>query len=54
MTIVFCSDYSTNPKYGKKPEDRSIEELLSSGFILLDKTFGPTSHQVAALSLIHI
>ena len=48
MTIVFCSDYSTNPKYGKKPEDRSIEELLSSGFILLDKTFGPTSHQVSA------
>ena len=48
MTIVFCSDYSTNPKYGKKPEDRSIDELLSSGFILLDKTFGPTSHQVAA------
>jgi len=48
MTTIYCPDYSTNTKYGKKPEDRSIEELLASGFILLDKTFGPTSHQVAA------
>jgi H/ACA ribonucleoprotein complex subunit 4 len=36
----------TNPNYGKKPGDRSVEDLLSSGFINLDKPEGPTSHQV--------
>ncbi|MDY6985058.1 MAG: RNA-guided pseudouridylation complex pseudouridine synthase subunit Cbf5 [Candidatus Thermoplasmatota archaeon] len=37
---------STDPRYGKKPEDRSIEELLNCSFINLDKPAGPTSHQV--------
>ena len=36
----------TNSNYGKKPVNRSIEELLSNGFINLDKPKGPTSHQV--------
>ncbi|MCD6542586.1 MAG: RNA-guided pseudouridylation complex pseudouridine synthase subunit Cbf5, partial [Thermoplasmata archaeon] len=36
----------TNPLYGKKPEDRSVEELLEMGMINLDKPSGPTSHQV--------
>ena len=30
--------------YGKKPEDRTIKELLESGIINLDKPAGPTSH----------
>jgi H/ACA ribonucleoprotein complex subunit 4 len=33
---------------GKRPEERSIEELLSAGVIVLDKVQGPTSHQVTA------
>ncbi|MCG7845166.1 MAG: RNA-guided pseudouridylation complex pseudouridine synthase subunit Cbf5 [Methanomassiliicoccales archaeon] len=33
---------------GKRPEERSIEELLSAGVIILDKVQGPTSHQVTA------
>ena len=33
---------------GKRPEDRSIEELLDGGVIILDKVQGPTSHQVTA------
>ena len=33
---------------GKRPEDRSIEELLDGGVIVLDKVQGPTSHQVTA------
>jgi len=37
---------NTNPNYGKKPEERSVKELLSSGVINLDKPCGPTSHQV--------
>jgi H/ACA ribonucleoprotein complex subunit 4 len=36
----------TNPNYGKFPHERRINELLSSGFIILDKPGGPTSHQV--------
>ncbi|RLF36623.1 MAG: RNA-guided pseudouridylation complex pseudouridine synthase subunit Cbf5 [Thermoplasmata archaeon] len=38
----------TNPNYGKPPGERSVMELLSSGFINLDKPCGPTSHQVDA------
>ena len=34
--------------YGKRPEERSVEELLSAGVINLDKPQGPTSHQVSA------
>jgi len=34
--------------YGKKPEERSIEELLKAGVVNLDKPQGPTSHQVSA------
>ncbi len=37
---------TTDPRYGKKPEDRSVEELLNCSFINLDKPAGPTSHQV--------
>ena len=33
---------------GKRPEDRSIQELLDGGVIVLDKVQGPTSHQVTA------
>jgi len=34
--------------FGKKPSERSVEELLQAGIINLDKTSGPTSHQVTA------
>lgn len=33
---------------GKRPEERTIEELLAAGVINLDKVQGPTSHQVTA------
>ncbi|HOO03194.1 MAG: RNA-guided pseudouridylation complex pseudouridine synthase subunit Cbf5 [Methanomassiliicoccales archaeon] len=33
---------------GKRPEDRTVEELLDGGVIVLDKVQGPTSHQVTA------
>jgi H/ACA ribonucleoprotein complex subunit 4 len=38
----------TDPKYGKKPADRTVPELLAAGVVPLDKPAGPTSHQVAA------
>lgn len=38
----------TDDKYGKRPSERSIPELLACGLVPLDKPAGPTSHQVAA------
>ena len=35
-------------KWGKKPSDRSVGELLRGGVIILDKPSGPTSHQATA------
>lgn len=36
----------TNLHYGKKPEERSVRELLTNSCINLDKPAGPTSHQI--------
>jgi len=44
--IKFKSE--TNEKYGKKPNERSVKELLANGIINLDKPKGPTSHQIDA------
>ncbi len=35
-------------RWGKKPSDRTMGELLDAGVVALDKPRGPTSHQVAA------
>jgi H/ACA ribonucleoprotein complex subunit 4 len=37
---------TTNPNYGKSPDEYSVKELLNNGIINLDKPSGPTSHQV--------
>jgi len=34
--------------HGKRPEERSVAELLKAGVINIDKPQGPTSHQVSA------
>ncbi len=33
---------------GKRPEERTVEELLRLGVVVVDKPSGPTSHQVSA------
>ncbi len=33
---------------GKRPEDRTVEELLKDGVVVIDKPSGPTSHQVTS------
>ena len=38
----------TNVYYGKHPHERSIEELLDAGVFFIDKTSGPTCHQIDA------
>ncbi|MDR3282729.1 MAG: RNA-guided pseudouridylation complex pseudouridine synthase subunit Cbf5 [Candidatus Methanoplasma sp.] len=35
-------------RWGKRPSDRSLGELLDAGVIALDKPSGPTSHQATA------
>jgi H/ACA ribonucleoprotein complex subunit 4 len=40
------SSISTDKRYGKRPIDRSVEELIGSGFVLVDKPSGPSSHQI--------
>ncbi len=34
--------------HGKRPEERSVPELLKAGVVNIDKPQGPTSHQVSA------
>jgi len=38
----------TNPNFGLSPSERSVKDLLQNGLINLDKTSGPTSHQIDA------
>jgi len=46
---MLIKDPDTIPdRWGKRPSDRSIGELLLAGVIALDKPPGPTSHQVTA------
>jgi len=46
-TVIRAEDV-TNPKYGCIPSERPPEEYIRYGVINLDKTAGPTSHEVAA------
>lgn len=39
---------STDPDFGKRPEERSPEEHIKYGVINLDKPSGPTSHEVVS------
>jgi len=45
---VKLSEVSKPSNHGIDPENLSIEQRLASGFILLDKPPGPTSHQIAS------
>jgi H/ACA ribonucleoprotein complex subunit 4 len=38
----------TDPRYGRKPAERSAADIIRYGVINLDKPAGPTSHEVAA------
>lgn len=45
--IITRREAETNSTYGKKPEERTVKELLDYGVINLNKPDGPTSHQVS-------
>ena len=42
------SEEETSEAYGKRPEQRSIEEAIKNSLVIIDKHNGPTSHQIAA------
>ncbi|MFA5141806.1 MAG: RNA-guided pseudouridylation complex pseudouridine synthase subunit Cbf5 [Candidatus Woesearchaeota archaeon] len=46
--ILVRRELKTGANYGKRPEDRTMTELLDMGVINVDKPKGPTSHQVSA------
>ena len=48
MARIKLGEVSKPSNYGIDPENLSIEQRLASGFILLDKPQGPTSHQIAS------
>jgi H/ACA ribonucleoprotein complex subunit 4 len=42
------AEEETNPDYGCLPEDRPLNDYIRYGMVVIDKTAGPTSHEVAA------
>lgn len=40
------SEVETDPSYGKRPVDRTIEEQIPNSIVIVDKHSGPTSQQV--------
>ena len=48
MTIIQRVQAETNTHFGKKPEERTWQELIQNGIVVIDKPAGPTSHQVSA------
>lgn len=46
--ISLDADAKTSAAHGCKPQDRTIDQLLAAGMIVVDKPAGPNSHQVSA------
>lgn len=46
--LIEIAQEETDPKYGCAPQNRTIKQILDYGLIPLDKTEGPTSHEVVA------
>tara|TARA_Y100000310_G_scaffold311030_1_gene356913 strand:+ start:1139 stop:2131 length:993 start_codon:yes stop_codon:yes gene_type:complete len=46
--VVVKKESRTNPELGCKPEQKPVEELINYGIVNIDKTKGPTSHQVSS------
>ncbi len=46
--VLISPGETTDQGHGRTPAERPIKEYLNFGFIVLDKTQGPTSHEVVA------
>lgn len=42
------SEHAQERRFGTDPASRTVEELLQTGIVIVDKPSGPTSHQVTA------
>ena len=48
MARISLSEANTSVEHGKRPAARTLEERMERGLILLDKSAGPTSHQLTS------
>jgi H/ACA ribonucleoprotein complex subunit 4 len=48
MSMLVKTRRPSGPETGKRPEDRTVDELFEDGVIVIDKPAGPTSHQVTS------
>ena len=48
MSDLLVLHDTLDSEHGKKPEDRTVAELIRHGVAVVDKPQGPTSHQVSA------
>ncbi len=46
--LLVKAEEKTDAQYGCRPEERPIKDYVRLGVINLDKTSGPSSHEVAA------
>ncbi len=46
--LLIKAEEKTDARYGCKPEERPLKDHLRLGIINLDKTAGPSSHEVTA------
>lgn len=46
--VMVKAEEKTDARYGCKPEERPIRDHIRLGIINLDKTAGPSSHEVTA------
>lgn len=44
--LLIKAEGETDPYFGSKPNERPIKEHISKGVVNLDKTMGPTSHEI--------
>jgi len=47
-SLAVKAEEETNPRFGRIPAERSIEDYMRFGIINLDKPAGPSSHEVTA------
>ena len=46
--LTVKAEEETNPDYGRRPDQRPLQDYIKFGVINLDKPPGPSSHEVAA------
>ncbi|MFH0817189.1 MAG: RNA-guided pseudouridylation complex pseudouridine synthase subunit Cbf5 [Candidatus Micrarchaeota archaeon] len=46
--IILKKEFPVDPKFGKSPTERTVDELLELGIAVIDKPCGPSSHEVSA------